>query len=138
MRVGHGSSTLGWLLVGLLATGCGSGNNPPKAASEEDVRRLKLEEVWGMYKLHQEEQKRPPAAAGDLKRYQNGFISGFEALQSGLVVVRWGATVPGPGTEVFAFVKDAPTSGGQVLMADGSIQRMTADEFKAAPQAKSR
>ncbi|AMV36268.1 hypothetical protein [Planctomyces sp. SH-PL62] len=41
-----------------------------------------------------------------------------------------------PNEEILAYGKDVPTKGGAVLLLNRTVRRMTADEFKAAPQAK--
>src|SRR5262249_40728082 len=65
---------------------------------------------------------------------------GMGAIESGDVIVRFGAALPdtgeepgkGPGDEVLAYHKDVPTSGGPVLMLNRTIRTMTPEEFQAA------
>jgi hypothetical protein len=61
---------------------------------------------------------------------------GFQALQSGQYVAVWGVTADDSRT-VLAYQKDATKQGGAVLMADGSVKNMSADELQAALKAKS-
>ena len=41
----------------------------------------------------------------------------------------------GKNEAVVAYEKDAPTNGGYVLLSAGSVKKMTASEFAAAPKA---
>ena len=41
----------------------------------------------------------------------------------------------GTAKTILAYEKDVPASGGLVLMAEGSVRSMTADEFKKTPKA---
>jgi hypothetical protein len=59
------------------------------------------------------------------------------------VVLLYGALLadtkeePGDGSssEVLAYQKDVPQSGGKVLMLDRTVKSMTAEEFKSAKKA---
>jgi hypothetical protein len=61
---------------------------------------------------------------------------GYSAVEKGEIVVVWGTTVAGEGggggTGVVAYEKSAPDSGGAVLLQDGTVKQMTAEEFKSA------
>jgi hypothetical protein len=49
---------------------------------------------------------------------------------------QWGAGINAAGADkVLAYEKKVPTEGGAVLMQDGTVKQMTAEEFKAAPKA---
>jgi hypothetical protein len=119
-------------VVGLLA-GC-SGASAPQghiAGREEELR-----EVWQMYKDHLDARKRPPAKLQDLVPYEPAAINGFGALRDGRVVLLWGGSAaPGQPARVPADVKEVPEKGGAVIMQDGTVKTMTADEFKSAPKA---
>ena len=64
------------------------------------------------------------------------------AVQSGTYVLVWdvkirdlqGSSVGSSGT-VLGYEAGAPTAGGMVLMADGAVRRMTAQEFASTPRA---
>ena len=66
--------------------------------------------------------------------------TGVRAIETGDVIVRFGASLPdtgeepgkGPDDEVLAYQKDVPASGGQVMMLNRTIRTMTPEEFKAA------
>jgi hypothetical protein len=130
---------LPWLLVGALALAAGGCGQATHEVTATDVRNYELEEIRDMYKLYAEDKHRPPTQLAQLKQYEPGFSKGFEALQSGEVVVVWGADLSETaGKGVLAYGKDVPTKGGPVLLRDGTIKIMTAQEFQAAaPKSKS-
>jgi hypothetical protein len=57
-------------------------------------------------------------------------------LQNGSLVYYWGTPInpstPGAANLVIAHEAEAESKGGWVLLQDGTIKQMTADEFKAA------
>ena len=129
------------LLLGALALALpGCGRQKSTEVTPEAVRRLELEEIRDMYKFYVSENHRPPTQLAQFKRYTNGFWNGFQALQSGTCVLCWGTELPeaGGSAGVLAYEKDAPTRGGAVLLTDGTIRTMTAQEFQAsAPRPRS-
>ncbi len=120
------------MVIGLLV-GC-SGESVPQghiAGREEELR-----EVWDMYKAHLDARKRPPARLQDLNPYEPSAINGFGALRDERVILLWGGSAPsGQKDRVLAYEKGVPEKGGSVLLQDGTVKTMTADEFKAAPKA---
>ncbi|MFO0845097.1 MAG: hypothetical protein U0797_22365 [Gemmataceae bacterium] len=82
---------------------------------------------------------RGPANAGELARFQNDYPLGYSQLKAGEIDIVWGARMGGEGgggsEGVIAFEKKAPTEGGWVLLANGTVKQMPADAFKAAPKA---
>lgn len=124
--------------IALAAVGCGgpaatnpNGGGPGPADA--------VQEAVGLIRNHSTQFGRGPAKAADLARYESEFPYGLKAVQSGEVVVVWGATVAGEGgggsEAVVAFAKGAPTQGGAVGLASGRVVTMTAAEFAAAPKA---
>lgn len=127
-------STLG--LVGLLVSplGCGKG----KSVDPEVQRRTaELGEVYEMFTMYAKKNQRPPKQVADLRPFQEIAPVGFQALKNGQYVAVWGVSpIQGSG-EVLAYEKDAPKQGGTVLLADGSIKTMSADELQGALKSKS-
>jgi hypothetical protein len=119
--------------AGLLA-GCSSQpgkDAPPEYTLLQEVNEL-LRTAAGA--------RRPPARVADLDRYQSMFPRAHEAVKSGAVVVLWGAAQKGEGESgkdeaVVAYEKAVPTDGGYVLLSAGTVKKMTAAEFSAAPKA---
>jgi hypothetical protein len=125
------------LLLGLSA-GCGSGKSGVDSnPSEEAYKEASLGEVGDLLRNRKTENAPPPKKASDLVRYRAGWPSGYKMVEGGSVVVIWGAPLQdGASDKVIAYEKQAPESGGYVLMQDGmTIKKMTADQFKAAPKA---
>jgi hypothetical protein len=85
-----------------------------------------------------------PTKLADVERHKNMFPRGYEAVKSGNVVVLWGTPAQGEGDigkaseAVVAYEKQVPTEGGYVLLSAGSVKKMTAEEFAAAPKAGKR
>lgn len=124
----------------LLLTGCGSSN--PSNTAEALGPQTTLQEVGGLVQMYSGENRKGPAKPADLAKYEPGYPLGYRAVQSGEVVVVWGATIAGEGeaasapANVVAYEKKAPAEGGWVLLQNMTTKQMTADEFKAAPKAK--
>jgi hypothetical protein len=122
----------GWVMLTFavgtaLAVGCGQ-KEDKSDLPENDLQRV--HDLYFRY-LKNHEQK-PPAKLSDLTSptYEPLFPAAVEALKKGKYVAVYGITDKDGGT-VLAYEKDAATGGGRVLMADGTIKTMTADEFKA-------
>src|SRR5262249_3233357 len=101
-----------------------------------------LREVAGLLAAYSGETGRGPSRPADLARYELGFPLGYQAVQSGAIVVVWGARMLGEGEianasdGVIAYEKKAPDEGGMVLLENGNIKQMSADQFKSAPKAR--
>jgi hypothetical protein len=124
----------------ILAVGCGGTNKPltPDQAEESD-----LTQVGGMYLAYQLSAKKPPEKLSDMNSVKAVSGNGYEAVRSGNIVLRYGATLPdtneepggSPSDEVLAYQKQVPQSGGKVLLLNRTVKTMTADEFKSAKKA---
>lgn len=136
------SSRIVTMLVGLalaIAPGCG-GNQPP---SKEAIEEGPIRDVGTLYRMFSADSNKPPEGPADLKIYQQAYPNGYRAVQDGSVVVNWGAKLTDlseagnqeSSDEVLAYEKEVPEKGGNVLMKNRTIKKMTADEFKAAPKA---
>jgi hypothetical protein len=125
---------LGGLILG-IGGGCGPGE--PAAGSPEIFQNAALTEVGSLIESYMADAKKPPTKQSDLAKYEPGLPSGWNELKKGNIVVFWGVPLASDDTStVLAYEKATPDSGGLVLMKDGkTIQKMTAEEFKAAPKA---
>jgi hypothetical protein len=119
-----------WLLlvtVSVFVAGCG------KAADEaSDPEKARLNEVHEIYMSYVKRNQAPPKQFSDLneRSYSEIYPGAFNAIKDGKYVVVWGVSEKDSST-VLAYPKDAPTQGGLVLMADGKVKTMTADQLQA-------
>jgi hypothetical protein len=116
-----------------------------KAASGETkqlplaIRQNQLKMLGLAYHNFVDASKKPPAKMEELAPYLEKDAKLTDALTQGRCVVIWKSTFQamkaGAANTILGYEKDAPASGGLVLMADGNVRTMTADEFKKAPRA---
>jgi hypothetical protein len=114
-------------IVVLAAVGCGKGVNTMSVA---DSDKEELIDVYETYSEYLKSNQKPPKQLSDLKKYEAIHALALRVLRDGKYVVAWGVNGKDSGT-ILAYPKDAPTQGGQVLMADGTIKNMSADELKS-------
>jgi hypothetical protein len=126
------------LIVGIccLLSGCGSKN---AAGPDQSGPERVLDEIYSMYRGYSLAHKKGPAAVKDLQASQAAYYEGFRALQTGQYTVIWGVTLKKhpTGTAILAYPKDTPKQGGVVLMTDGDVKQLSAEEFNSAPKAQS-
>ncbi|HZY90375.1 MAG TPA: hypothetical protein VFE78_36475 [Gemmataceae bacterium] len=121
--------------LGLLA-GCSS-----RPAGEAPGQALVLQDVNDLLHATAGTTGRVPARLADMTpRVQSLYPRGYEAVKSGAVVVLWGAPLKGEGEAgkdeaVVAYEKAVPADGGYVLLSAGTVKKMSAAEFTAAPKA---
>jgi hypothetical protein len=130
-------------LAGLIGlAGCSSSTNSGGTGTPGNADLL--HEVKGLISAYSGEFGKGPRGIADLGKYEQGFPLGMNALRKGDIVAVWGVKMiieegggsPGGTTDVIAYEKQVPTEGGSVLLHNGTVKTMTADEFKAAPKAK--
>src|SRR5947209_3231636 len=126
MRRGVSGLAVGLAVVAL--TGCGRGSGTAPAGPDY---RAVLTELGEALKTTAADRNKPPARLAEFERIEPMAPTASPFVRSGEVVYLWGAGyVPG-GTKVVAFEKKAEAEGGWVLLQDGSVKQMTADELKA-------
>lgn len=115
--------------------GCSARDAEPPSLTRAD----ELQELAGVLRIYSGQHRRGPARPEDLAALEMGAPAAYKALRSGEVVVVWGATMPGEGETgtdaVIAYEFTVPSAGGHVLLHNGAVKQMTADEFRAAPRA---
>lgn len=117
----------------LFAAGCGGGDAPKgngTPTGKEGVTDLGV-----LLKEFADQKKKMPARAADVEPVEPLHQAAYVGLVRGEVIYAWGVGLTGGGA-VVAHEKQAETAGGWVLLQDGTVKEMTADEFKAAPRAK--
>jgi len=128
------------LLLLFAIFGCSS--SAPTGGGQEPTGEAILHEVGAMLQSYSGEAHRGPKKAADLSKFENSFPLGYRAVQSGDVVVVWGAPIAGEGdaknapADVVAYEKKVPNEGGWVLLQNGNVKQMSGSEFAAAPKAK--
>lgn len=78
-----------------------------------------------------EKEKAPmPRGLPDLAQWGPGYPAAEVFLQSGEVVYAWGTKIDSSKADMLiAYEKNAPQEGGYVLMQDGTVKKVTKDEF---------
>ncbi len=128
------------VVVSLLLSAAGCGSSPGAAAPEarkENVQQLALDQVKQMLEIRQGDAPGKAATkAADYAKYEKLCPVGYQRLKSGEIVLIGAPLAADASDTVLAYEKEAPTSGGYVLMQDGStIKKLSADEFKSAKKA---
>jgi hypothetical protein len=125
-------------VVLVTAAGC-----PPfRNAADRQRRDNELKAIGLAYHSLNDAKGTPPKGPDDLAPFLADFPDALQALKSGEIVFLYGVPIrvinllDGTSQTVLAYEKDAPNRGGLVLMADGSTQTMSPDEFAKAPKAK--
>jgi hypothetical protein len=119
-----------WLLlmtVSVLVAGCS------KSVEEASPEKARLTEIYELYTSYVKRNQAPPKEFADLnvRSYSEIYPGAFNSIKDGKYVVVWGVSEKDSGA-VLAYPKEAPTQGGPVLMADGTVKKMTADQLQAA------
>jgi hypothetical protein len=117
------------LAFALALTGCASQDAPvPRPVDLE----AGLKELGEIYRYRAGEKLPPPSRVEDLAEYDAALENALPAIRDGSLVVVWRVGYSAGSTAVLAYAKDAPAEGGKVLLRNGTVQDMTAAEFKAA------
>ena len=88
----------------------------------------------GLYLQNHAKNGRSPSKLDDLTEMKRDLPQVYRAIQDGAYVVYWNAPLT-PAEAVVAYQRDAPTKGGVVLAADGSVSDMTPEQFRGALKA---
>jgi hypothetical protein len=115
------------LVVFVPACGEKAPESPPPADVEAG-----LKELSDVYKYRCDQRMPGPAKAADLTEHEGALPNAWPAIQDGTIVVAWRAGYAANATGILAHAKDAPASGGKVLLRNGTVKDMTAEEFRAA------
>lgn len=93
-----------------------------------------LRSIGQFYLQHQATSGRPPMSLDDLPEMQQEGRQLVQLIQSGEYVVLWGLDPANAGSNVLAYHKNVPMSGGMVLLGDGSVHNMQPQQFQATPK----
>ena len=123
------------LAATLLLSGCGRRGSA--ATGPIGVAENGMKELAQVYEYMAANNEPIPRRLEDLDEHEATMPVAYAKIQSGDYVVIWGVGLNrGGGHVVLAYEKDAATSGGLVLMQDGSVKTLSAAEFQAAPKAR--
>lgn len=133
------STPVRWVCVSLalvmLLTGCNV-----RQAAQKQKKMNELKAIGIAYHNYVDANAKAPTAATDLKPYLQGFPEAERMLADGTVVFLYGVKpneMPqGSSLTVVAYEAQAPTSGGIVLLGDGSVKTVTANEFQGLSKAE--
>jgi hypothetical protein len=126
-----------WLALScaLFSTGCiGDAIQEARVAAQRAQTMNSLKILGLGYINFIDTNMRGPNDWSEVKQF-TGTGPEIQALESAGCIVNWGKTfkdaTAGTSQFVIAYLPDAPTAGGPVLMLDGSVQQLTAEEFNA-------
>lgn len=117
-------------LVLALAMGC---SPTPEAAPE--VELTPVEQVGQILRTCREMGKPAPKTPKDAEKIPGASPGALEALKSGEVVIYWGVNLDEHGgTTLIGHEKDAPEQGGRVILGDGTVVELDADQIRELPR----
>jgi hypothetical protein len=110
---------------------------PAAAAAQTDARTTNdLRQIGLAYQNLVAVDGKAPAKAEDLAPYFDNNKRLLDLLKNEDIVFFYNVTptqmTSGTSNTVLAYVKDVPDKGGLVLLGDGSVKKLSAEEFKKA------
>lgn len=123
-----------WLL--LFTAGCGASKSD-EALTGAPTAKEALQDLRQLLEYVKNEKKNLPTRVAQVQPIEPLFPGAYLGLLREDIVYVWGLPLHEYGADkVLAFDKKAPSEGGWVLMQDGTLKQMTADEFNATPRAR--
>jgi hypothetical protein len=120
-----------WAILGLWASSASAQAN---ARTANDLKQIGL-----AYHLCIDGTGRPPAKAEDLAPFMCNDKRLVDLLKNEDIVFFYRVGIAqmtnGTSKTILAYDKEVPDKGGLVLMGDGSVQKLSVDEFKKAHKA---
>ena len=123
-------------LLALAVTGTALAQNPAAdQKTKNDLKQLVL-----AYHNYNDSFAKAPEKPDDLSPFVEKDERLLNTMKSGALVFLFGVKITemthGTSNTVLIYEKDAPTKGGYVGYGDGSVKKLTAEEFKKAILAK--
>ncbi len=130
-------------ILALLACISGCSSSTPTGPAGDNPESDVLREVGELIAAHAPAGRGKAPSTAQLDQYDPTFPRAVKAVRSGEIVVIWGgkpadeeAVAKGEaGKGIMAYEKKTPTEGGLVLLQNGEVKTLTAEEFKSAPKA---
>jgi hypothetical protein len=112
----------------------------PAGAAPTDIRTSNdLKQIGLAYHMHLDANSGPPSKAEDLAPFFDNNARLLKMLKDETVVffykVGLNQMPSGSSNTILAYDKDVPQKGGLVLMADASVKKLSAEDFKKTPKA---
>lgn len=117
------------LVLAVFVPACGKSS--PATPPTPDVG-AGFSELAEVYKYRASQRLPPPAKVEDLTEHEDALPNAIQPIREGQIVVAWRVGYSAGSNGVLAYQKDAPTNGGKVLLRNGTVKDMSADEFRAA------
>ena len=127
--------TLSLVCAPLAFAGCGGSGGRGNEVVDPDAGIKGIFDAYQSY--YRSHQQKSPTKLADLtsKSLEVTSGAGVTAVKSGKYEVVFGIPLQGKGSgdpeTVLAYEKEAPANGGKVVMADGTVKKMSAEELKA-------
>ena len=135
VNVCRGCVLLAVLAASGMTMGCGGSGGGTAQTNNGPTAKQALEDLVALLKFSAEENKKPPGRPADLERFDALYMSATLGISRKEIVYHWGTSLTG-GSAVVAYEVNAPAAGGWVLLQDGTVKKMSASDFQAAPKAK--
>lgn len=127
------------LLVALLMLAL-AGSASAQNAVQDQKTKNDLKQLVLAYHNYFDANNKAPEKPDDLGPFIENDKRLLDLMKSGQVVFLFGVKptemTDGTSNTVLVYEKDAPAKGGIVAYADGSVKKLSADEFKKATLAK--
>jgi hypothetical protein len=117
------------LVLAAFVPACGKSS--PATPPTPDVG-AGFNELAEVYKYRASQRLPPPAKPEDLTDHEDALPNAIQPVRDGQIVVVWRVGYSPGSNGVLAYQKDAPANGGKVLLRNGTVKDMTAEEFRAA------
>lgn len=130
----------GLLLLPVMVAGCSGRSatiDPVAQVDQSDGladARSGLVEMAEMFKYFKGESITPPKAASGFARFDAPFPVAGVLLPVGKIVHAGGTLDSSDPPKLLGYAKDAATTGGFVLLSNGEVKEVTAEEFAALPK----
>ena len=117
-------------LAGLLMSipACSTPSSPT-VRDEKGELIHKLQEAVQLLQTYEQQGRGPARSLDDLRHLENAYPSGYTAIRSGELLVRWGLTLAQANAQPVVCERAGPTHGGLAALPDGTILSLPSSEL---------